>query len=211
MENGELDNIKKKSAYGTNAIIKIYCSVGLWRIFWRTYFLPLFFSLIILIVIVQFASTDRLNLYNYIDTINDVSLSVISSLIGFNLGAFALFIAFGGSDFLKTIVEYKPDKTYSLYQRNSAIFSMTLFIQLITIIFSVAVKSILSIGIVVHDIKLNLTINSIVTFFIIFLGLCSIITMKDIIVNIWNISQGYHFNLWQSKYKDELKNKNNNP
>lgn len=202
MEGTEL--IKKYTRFGIKGVLEAYFHKGAVKVLRKGFFYPLVLSIILITFVVVYVKSDAL--YSFLQTTNDLTLSLMPNLIGFNLAAYAMFIAFGGSEFLKEIVGYNPERR-SLYQNNSAIFSICLLIQLFSLAFSYCVKIAFEFKIELSNSNLCDIINYCVTFFILLLTTTSIYILKDVIVNVFNLSQIYHFRLWKEMEK-EKKRKN---
>jgi hypothetical protein len=139
------------------------------------------------------------NLYSILLVIDDKLSSMLPNLLGFNLGAYTLFVAFGGENFIKQIVYYRKDDKYSIYQKNSAIFAFSLLFQIVFLLLSFVIGLIISMNISFGSIVLRSFINLSAIWLLIFGAIGSVAVLKDIIVNIFNLSQHYHFSLWSSE------------
>jgi hypothetical protein len=138
-------------------------------------------------------------IFDFLVKINEMALNLLPNLLGFNLGAYTLFITFGGSEFLKKIVGFK-EGNYSFYQKNSAIFAITLIIQLFSLIYSYIVSIFLELKIPGILPQLEPIVNYAVLLFTILFSLSSITIIKAIIVNLFNISQMYHIVIFKDNF-----------
>jgi len=199
----ERDLAREQSKPGLEGIWETYTFKGSLNVLWKGYKYPFFLATALTLLIVDVKGAD---LYDYIGKINGVIILALPALIGFNLAALILFVGFGGVAFLKTIVKY-DEKEYSLYQKNAAIFSVTILVQILSILFSLVVQFVWELRIDPEIPCFIAGYNIAVLFILLFLAISSIFVLKDVVVNVWNIARIYHLNLWIEKKREEQKNK----
>jgi len=191
------DSIKDNTKFGITGIFDVYFNSdsktkSVIKIIWKRYWISILTSVVGTIILFYFGEKGS---YYYLSEINSKVFSLLPNLIGFNIGAYALFITLGGSDFLKTLVEYK-EKERSHYQKISSIFSIAIILQVFTLFFTFFLE-------IIIDLEFKSNFYIIINYFVILILFLfvtsSILILIDITTNIFNLSQMYHFSLWKGK------------
>ena len=178
-----LEMTDKISIFGFKALLRQYE----FKLFFKGAIMPALFCILILVPIFILTNTSLIEL---IELIVDLINSIIPSLLGFVLGGYAVLIGFSNV----SIIAVKIDKKITLYQKISTVFSMSLIMQIFLLIFSFIVKIILKADISINFIFANI-LNIICIIFLVF-GLFYIILMiKDLVINIFNLSQYQNFKI----------------
>lgn len=176
----------KTSMFGFKALLRQY-SV---KLFLKGAFLPIIISVFILIPIICFSSNSILEL---IELIVDLIMSIIPSLLGFVLGGYAILIGISNI----AIVTVKIDDKLTLYQKISTVFSISLIMQLFLLVLAFIVKFVLKFNVFVCSTILANSVNYI-TLILLFLGFVYVtIMIKDLVINIFNLSQYQNFKVNQ--------------
>jgi hypothetical protein len=183
---------------GTIGILKIYFGgEDVWTIFKKGYIYPFLISVIIGLS-VFFIEDDFLD---FLTNLNSNILDLLPNLLGFTLGAYTLFVGFGGKELLFAITDYKTETSRSLYQKNSAIFAFCIMIQFTTLLLSYIIKVLLELKLEACTQGVADIVNYSIIVVILFLSITSIYVLKDLTVNIFNLSQSYHALLYVEKNK----------
>lgn len=119
--------------------------------------------------------------------ITDLIIALIPSLLGFVLSGYALLIGFG------SIITIDKGKEPTLYQKISAVFSMSLIFQIGLLVVAAIIKLVLKVGISSTSIHLSCAVNYILTTFLFFCFLYILGMIKDLVINIFNYSQYQHY------------------
>jgi len=193
--------VSKLSPNGSAGIIHIYLNQGgnLRRIFLKGYIYPFLIALGLALAVWHKVEDFR----TFLVSLNDQLLSLLPNLLGFNLGAYTLFVGFGGRELLLIISDYKDKNNRSLYQKNSAIFAFCIMIQFTTLLISYCLKIFLELKITAPTAEIARITNYSVIVILLFLSLTSLYVLKDLIVNIFNLSQKYHMLLFYEKLKNK--------
>lgn len=193
--------IKKKTPFGLGGVLAIYFEQSSKNQFYslikkliRGYAIPLIVCIVAFYLITQ----SEEQVYKQLITVSALFSNILPNLLGFNLGAYALFTGFGGASFLKKIVSYKQEN-YSLYQKNSAIFALSIIMQAFTLFFCVIIDIFSGINIDGIPVRLTNTVNELSLFFTLLFGFISVWIMISLVINIFNLSQKYHFILFGMK------------
>jgi hypothetical protein len=164
--------------YFTNALRVI--------LFLKGAFLPFIISVVVLLFTLRFSTSSILEL---IELVVDLIVTIIPSLLGFVLGGYAILIGISNI----AIVSVKIDSNLTLYQKISTVFSISLIMQLFLLVFAFIVKFVLKSNVPVYSTILADSINYI-TLILLFFGFVYVnIMIKDLVINIFNLSQYQNF------------------
>jgi hypothetical protein len=166
---------------------------------------PFWISLIvslILFIISKIASKDSFNLATFWV---GQSLTIFPSLLGFNLGGYALIIGFGNSDLVQSLTKKAKNKKTSIFQKLSGVFAFAILLQLLA--FSLAFIGNYSIQLKLDFLnqKMSDFINNCYILVLSFITLWGIFILLSLVVNVFNFGQMHHFKLTQKRLLEEEK------
>lgn len=143
----------------------------------------------------------------YIDMINDLVIFVIPALLGLSLAGFAIVVSQVSQDSLDRMadLDIEEENNYSLYQKLNAVFSITVLAQLAPLIIAALVKLIkpLSIEIPVSS-SMAIIGNAIVLFIELMFFLYALLSIIDLVKNIFNTGQTVNFIVIRNKLKNKI-------
>jgi hypothetical protein len=185
--------------FGWKRIWKLY---GLKELFsWKNklFYFSVFIVASTVICILVLNHKDDL-IYNLIQKIVDTGLSILPTLLGFNLGAYALIIGFLTNESLKkAVTKGQEDQSKNALERISSVFAINIITQAFTLLSSFLIKESI---IIIEKLDLSLRLKTIFyshdyviiinyLFFIIimFLTLYSIVLVIQNAINIFDFSQ----------------------
>jgi len=143
------------------------------------------------------------DLYKMIDIIVQDALTVFPNLIGFILGGFAIIIGFGNKEFL--LKASKPLSTgKSLYQSYSFVFAMSLSILTFTLLVSFIYHLVISVNIAISASQ-AFVFNILFLFLILFLVFISLLSVLDMVINVFSLAQAHHSTLFLEQKKQKKK------
>lgn len=130
----------------------------------------------------------------------DLYIAVIPSLLGFNLGAYALLVGLGSSHLIEKLSATYETK-FTSFQRASSVFGFCVLLQAIALIVAFFCKMFIIIGETpgitlpsfLYDLKVVYFINTGCLFFLNWIGIYSILILLSVIGSIFAISQASHF------------------
>ncbi|PTN09843.1 hypothetical protein [Mangrovibacterium marinum] len=138
-----------------------------------------------------------INEYLLILKIKDLLLSTFPSILGFNIGAYALVIGFGDKEVLDKIRNADGENGYSLFQTIGGTFAVSVLIQATTFMLSFIIDIFIYSWGDLNILSLSETsiicINRIIAFIILFAAIYSTILIPKIVLNVFSFSQLYHF------------------
>lgn len=148
----------------------------------------LWMSLGVSIILTAYVLMSKLATIDVISTLTELCLNVLPNIIGFNLGAYVLFISLSSDRLLYELTDDYNDEEYSTYQHISSVFAWSILVQILALIVAWSYKIIIS-----FEITLALAeyFNSIVL--ILFLSTYAIFLIYRIIMNVFTIGQVIHF------------------
>lgn len=197
--------LKKKHKGDIPTLWEIYVSD---RQFYKNkYFIISFISAIIALLL---GSLSEISYYELILKVANLGISLIPSLLGFNLGAYILIVGFGGTEILSVITKpLEQQKKFSFYQKLNGVLGISVITQIITLFcaFSLNVWDNLQLGIDCnYDIKIiywwATLINILVYFILIFLSLYSILLLISVVKHVFMFAQTIHFCITVNKLKE---------
>jgi hypothetical protein len=193
--------VKEKTRLGLTGLIYTYKNGRSWMsVIKKVAKWPILLSFGALLFI--YFLLDEQGYLDFIIDLNQNILSIIPNLLGFLIGGYALFAGFGGKDLLKAMVSYSGSK-YSNYQISSSAFGIAILVQLSVLAISFIVNQIINMNLVTQNYLLYKVIDLFTIYLLNFLMFLSISITRDIVVNIFNISQKYHLILFQDSRKEE--------
>lgn len=136
-------------------------------------------------------------------------IAIIPSFAGFILGGFAIIIGFGNKEFLLTTTQPIEGKKLTLYQTYSHVFSFSLLVLCATLFIAFIFKLLSLIEIDIFSIWLTKSANLAGITILVFMLTFSISAIFDMVINVFNLSQEHHFQLYMEE--QERLNRENNP
>lgn len=157
-------------------------------------------SIIVNLILIVFVYCLHINTYNLIVSVTDLYISILPSLLGFNLGAYALLIGLASSDLINKMSSSYETK-FTSFQRASSVFGFCVLLQAVSLIISFSFKLITTINAGTDLIFSSTTSNTnlihginLISFFILNLfGIYSLLILISVIINIFALSQAAHF------------------
>lgn len=145
--------------------------------------------------------------YADLEKLADFSITVFPSLLGFNLGGYALLIGFGNTTLIKSMTD-RVDGDASLFQNLSAIFAFSILLQAVALILAILVRQFIEINLSFSVSAAAASYTNIGVFFVLgFLSLWALLLLPYVITNLFTFGQLHHFFLAIEKIKEERKNK----
>jgi len=182
----------KEANFGFKAIRRLYNI----KLLIRGAKVPGILTFIILIFFILFDEVDKSDL----EVLVDLVLAYIPSLLGFVLSGYAILIGFGNIKFIAKKPESQDGETIykpTIYQKLSTVFSMGLIMQIAMLLGSIVLKLVLRTEIpCINNCFLVCRIINYSIFTLLVFGLLYITAMiKDLVVNIFNVSQYQHLQI----------------
>ncbi|MBR8534440.1 hypothetical protein KDU71_02625 [Carboxylicivirga sediminis] len=135
--------------------------------------------------------------YELIVSIKELLLSTFPSILGFNIGAYALVIGFGDKSVLDKIRAAKGTNNFSLFQTIGGTFAMSVLIQATTFgiafILHIFIRSFGSVNLFdlsQHGINMA---NNFTAFILLFFSIYSVALIPKIVLNVFSFSQLFHY------------------
>lgn len=193
----EKDDIEKLHPYGLK---------GIWEVYGETSFIkkPSFYVSVgigvLLFVFCLLVAESEMEIYELIDKIVEIGISLDGGLIGLSLAGLTLIVTFGSEKLLKRIVNLTVEKavkenklpTFSGYQTAVSKFSFAVLIQILTLIVLVIYKVAMGFSFSFEEKQLNIVFNSLFLAIAIFLIFYSLFLVVQMTFNIFTISQMNH-------------------
>ncbi len=141
----------------------------------------------------------KLDSQKLVTSIVDATISVMPSLLGFLLGGYTILISFANSDLLKLMTRKTNNRNISVFQMLSCIFALTILLQSATLLLALVARFSMLNAIEPRDLLwLSYTmtgLNYMFGFILLSLLLYTIFAFRDIITNIFNMTQLFHQSL----------------
>ncbi|MCT4587304.1 MAG: hypothetical protein N4A71_05735 [Carboxylicivirga sp.] len=135
--------------------------------------------------------------FELINKVVGVLLSTFPSILGFNIGAYALVIGFGDKSVLDKIRESEGENGYSLFQTIGGTFAVSVLIQSFTFMIAFLVNLFTESFGDLNALNLSYStissFNRIIAFIVLFSALYSVALIPKIVLNVFSFSQLYHF------------------
>jgi hypothetical protein len=144
---------------------------------------------------------------NFLKGIVESSISILPNLLGFLLGGYTILIGFGNAELLKETTTIIEGRSISLFQMISLIFALTIYLQAITLSIVIVAHFTLSIPIPLKPGLLSIlykivpAVNIISIPILLLLLLYSILSLKDMVMNVFDFAQQYHLALTLERLK----------
>lgn len=197
-----------------------------WKYIWKLYGwkellskrnkLLYFTAILVVIALSIILISNQINLaYILINEITNVALSIMPTLLGFNLGAYALIIGFlTNKNLLKALTNKQNGETANSLEKLSGIFAFNIIAQAFTLLVAYLIKEVM---VFIENIKLDHCLNKIfynniyvhilndsIFFIIMFLTIYSIMLVIQNAINIFDFNQ--LFTYFSMKEDDEKGN-----
>jgi hypothetical protein len=185
---------------------------GLWSLYprdllWKAIKWPLVISSILL---VGFVAT-QVNSQKLVTAIVDAVISVMPSLLGFLLGGYTILISFVNNDLARTLTKNTNKRNVSVFQLVSFIFALTILLQSITLALALigrfSMLNTIALSIESKFAYVITAVNYAFAYVLLILLLYTIFAFKDIIANIFNLTQLFHHSLLKQRLAKEAENK----
>jgi hypothetical protein len=191
MKRNRIKDINFWTVAGISGILDIYP----FKKFLKGSIYPAILSLLVLAAD-MFLGKDPLQL---IVVSTDIGLSILPSLLGFLLSAYVILFAIGNAEVVSILVNAKEPNKASMFQTVSSVFAAGLLVMVISLIYFVIGKLVLTLDISLASKDFQLTINSLVLFLQFYLIFYTLLMVKDMIVNLFNLTQIMHIGFLRSK------------
>jgi hypothetical protein len=167
--------------------------------------LPLFFTIVVSIILI----IAEVKAEVFLKEIVDSSLSVLPNLLGFLLGGYTILIGFGDVNLLKSTTTIVQGRFISLFQMLSSIFALTIYLQSLTLGIAIVahftlmlpMDSFYKISNKLHYLTEGINIVTIPS--VLFLLFYSVLSLRDMVMNVFGFAQQYHLSLTQQRMTDE--------
>ncbi len=170
---------KKNKSFGLKGLGNIYNR----KLFFKGAKMPA----VICVVLAPLIYFTDISYYVLLTSLAETCIDLIPGLLGFILGGYTILIGFGDTNFLKWINRHHNNSNYSLYSKLNGVFAFVIIFQLATLIFSFLVLQVSNLNVsffLFPDISEE--INLIAFIFLFFMLLYSLISVKDIVINVFN-------------------------
>lgn len=186
---------RKISDFGWKKAFSLYS----WKYFVKASILPIVFTLVSLIVSL-FSSNEAIY---YIALLTDIVLNISPGVIGFLLSGYAIIIGFSSNEVVRFMSNKSQKTDRTLYQKQNAVFAVSIFSLLIGLIFAIFTNFILKTEVNFFSFDVATKIfNSVVLFLLLFIVYFSVFSIKDLIINVFNFGQMIHY-LMQKQIKKQ--------
>lgn len=191
-------------------LIGVFNIVGLKKIFWSNWIskTPIVLSLLTVVLIKIF----NINTYLLIKEITNSIISFLPGILGFTVAGYTLVVGFVQNEIAKKISIKREGKKYTLYQTISATFALNIITQAFGLIFGFLVHFIIffdenkTVPINISN-KLIDYINVVGLIIISYWFIFTLLLTIQVIVNVFNFSQLYHYFTTNEIKQDNKKTK----
>lgn len=150
----------------------------------------------------------------FLKEVVDSTVSVLPNLLGFLLGGYTILIGFGDKELLKSTTTIVKGRSISLFQMLSSIFALTIFIQALALGIALVMHFTLLIHLKPGDGVMNFFfkaapyVNGTALPLVLFLLLYSVLSLRDMVMNVFGFAQQYHLSLTKDRLQDEYQTRN---
>lgn len=137
--------------------------------------------------------------YELLNKILSLLNALFPSLLGFNLGGFALIVGFGNTSLLETMTNPTKGTNQSVFQKLNAIFAFSILLQIGVLTISFLCSTIDLLKFSTSNYLLADVINFSVIAVVLFLAIWAIAMIPAIVSNIFTFGQMHHFYLARKK------------
>jgi len=154
-----------------------------------------YFSLVMSIIATILLWPAKTNSYLMLLKVIEVSISIMPTLLGFNLGAYALIIGFlSNKNLLNALVKKTDTDRFDRLQRISGVFAINIVVQAFTLLSSFMLKIFIELDIPSFNfclcgLDIILALNICIFLFIFFFTLYSVVLVIQNAINIFDFSQ----------------------
>lgn len=145
---------------------------------------------------ILFASLLQISRFEILEFLAHQAISIIPSVLGFNLGAYIILISLNSTNILKELTEpnVEQGEEYSFYQKMSSVFAFSLLLQATTLVFGIIVSMVINLcnSIIIGNVIAEIT-NILSQFFLCFVLSYSFLLIGQIVLNVFNFGQVLHF------------------
>ncbi|RAW01087.1 hypothetical protein [Pseudochryseolinea flava] len=135
-------------------------------------------------------------IFGVIEYLSAKIVEIMPDILGFNLGAYVLLIGLNSQSILDKITIAQKNSDFSLFQKMSSVFAVSILIQAIALIYGYGAQTVIEIG---SDVKVTFLFAkwvNIVSFIgLAFFSFFSVVTIPQIIFNIFQFGQMLHYNI----------------
>lgn len=161
----------------------------------------------ILTALFLFIIPNKLNyILNCLSHLTEITLNVFPDLLGFSLGGYALIVGFNNTELIKKTSKIDD---YSTYQVLSAIFALSVIIQVFSTLLAFLIKFLFDNAYLIKQIVTNdfclIFISYAMLFTLMLSVLYSLILTPYIVVNLFTLSQIVNMNHTIEQYQDDHK------
>ncbi|AYL97358.1 hypothetical protein [Mucilaginibacter celer] len=193
-----------------------------WKYIWKLYGwkellskdnkLFYFTVLIVVLTLAFILGVNQANLaYNLINRIIDIGIAIIPTLLGFNLGAYALIIGYlSNKNLLDALIEKQGNDSTNYLEKISGVFAINIIMQAFTLLVCFLIKMVITIidSIAISQDLQNFfysnlytsIINDLIFMIVTFLTVYSIVLVIQNVINLFNFNQ--LFTYFSLKKKD---------
>ncbi len=187
--------LKENHGGGLGKLLKIYNTKG--DLYKGTF---LWVSIIANLILIIAIYALRVKTYELIKDVTDLYISILPSLLGFNLGAYALLIGLASSDLINKMSSSYETK-FTSFQRASSVFGFCVLLQAASLIISFFFKLVIMMNnetsiaffSIISNPHLIQVINLLSLFILNLFGVYSLLILISVILNIFALSQAAHF------------------
>lgn len=169
-----------------------------------------FFSSLIVLAMILIEKNNT-ELLVYLMMIYDVGISVDGGLIGLSLAGLTLVVTFGSGNFMKTLVRLSIEDTSetgeiqnSIYQTTTAKFAYAVFVQVLTLITLIGIKTIAGLELKISS-NLAIVVNYIALWAAIILVFYSLLLVARMTINIFTVGQHSHLIYYKEVLDEDSK------
>lgn len=198
------DEIKKAHQGDWKTFFKIYN----WSSFKTS--VPLWFSIITGSLFAALEAFTDVDTYSFLKSLVMLNLSILPSLLGFFMGAYALLLSGFSERILERIVDTKTIKTNSL-QKTSSVFGMILFVMAVSLTLNYLTSQILNLS---YFERLNVsksvakTVNITISFILNVISTYSILLTANSVINLFAFSQYISGIMTVNAFESDIKARN---
>lgn len=160
-------------------------------------------------ILIVFLLATKADSQKMLTSITEATISVMPSLLGFLLGGYTILISFSNNKLLGNLTKIPKNSNISVFQKVSCIFALTILVQSITLLFALITRFSMLIDIKIPNnyswfLTLFRYIDYGVSYLLLTMLFYTIFAFKDIIVNIFSLTQVFHLTIVISQDEEEL-------
>ncbi|MEL3904420.1 MAG: hypothetical protein P1P63_04845 [Treponemataceae bacterium] len=188
---------RRRNNFGWKKAFSLYSK----KYFWKASILPLILTSASFLVSVQSSKSPIF----YIRLLSETILDISPGVIGFLLSGYAIIIGFSSNEVVRFMSKKSDTSDKTLYQRQNAVFAVSIFSLLVGLVIAIFVNFILKaeINYFHNDIAANI-FNNCILLLLLYVIYFSVFSIKDMIINVFNFGQMIHYLM-----QKQINNKNN--